>query len=90
MKLHELRPSDEDLAQMRVDMGVPDDWDYRDMPKATVSAYDMTMDIIGTQNYKLLTVARYPHKQEGELIRSQFLISPTGHQNLLTFIENQK
>jgi len=86
MELHKLHPSDDELVGMRESMDVSDDWVYRDMPKSTVSAYNETIEIIGDDNYKLLTMAKYPHPKEGQLIRSQLLISPEGMQNLISFV----
>lgn len=87
-ELHNIHPSDEDLKAMQESMGVPEDWVYRDMPKSTVSAFSETLGIIGDANYKLLTTAKYPHKTEGQLIRSQLLISPEGMENLTNFAAN--
>ena len=64
------------------EMGLPSDWQYRDMPRTTKENYDMVFDLIGEENYKIMTQAKYPHKTEGSVYRSQFFISPQGIENL--------
>jgi hypothetical protein len=57
---------------------IADGWVYRDLPKMTQEAFNTFLDILGEENARFLTFARYPDKA----VRGQFLMSPAGMERL--------
>jgi hypothetical protein len=57
---------------------IADGWVYRDLPKMTQEAFNTFLDILGEENAKWMTFARYPDKS----VRGQFLMSPAGMDRL--------
>lgn len=86
MKLHEIGMPDNLLEQALSDLNLPSDWRYRDMPKTTKENYDLAFELIGAENYHVITEAKYEHHAEGMLYRSQFFISPQGIKNLQAYV----
>jgi hypothetical protein len=58
-----------------------DGWQYRDLPRMTEDALEKLMGIIGSENLRWLTQARYETEQ-GVAVRGQCLISPAGFANM--------
>lgn len=82
-ELHKMEPSPEVQARMCVDFGLPEGWVYKDLPRATREAYDAVLNIIGAEEYFLLTKAVYPGSgARPDTHRSQMLVSPQGIENL--------
>lgn len=68
-------------------------WVYKDFPKSFPVTFEKVMKIIGEENMKVLSFAQYPFSderfpEEDRLVRGQFLISPTGMENLQDFVDN--
>lgn len=57
---------------------IADGWVYRDLPRMTQEAFNQFLDILGEENARFLTLARYPDKA----VRGQFLMSPAGIERL--------
>ena len=66
---------------------IADGWVYRDMPRMTQEAFDKFLDILGKENARFLTFARY---NNGESVRGQFLMSPAGMERLKAYSANQQ
>jgi hypothetical protein len=54
---------------------VADGWIYRDLPRMTQEAFNQFLDIVGEENVRFLTFARYKPEQA---VRGQCFISPIG------------
>jgi hypothetical protein len=57
---------------------IADGWVYRDLPCMTQEAFNKFLDILGEENARFLTFARYSDKA----VRGQLLISPAGMERL--------
>lgn len=60
---------------------IGDGWQYRDLPRMTEDALSTLMNIIGAENVRWLTQARY-ETEEGVAVRGQCLISPDGFKRM--------
>lgn len=58
---------------------VADGWTYRDLPRMTQEAFDKFLGVLGEENARFLTFARYP---DGA-VRGQLLLSPAGMERLV-------
>jgi hypothetical protein len=65
---------------------IADGWIYRDLPKMTPEAFDKFMAILGDENARFLTFARYGR----EAVRGQLLISPSGMSRLKDYSNSRK
>jgi len=68
---------------MDIDQMMKDGWVYRDLPRMTEGAMEKILSVIGEENVKWLTRARYPNTEHGVAVRGQILINPQGMQNLM-------
>jgi hypothetical protein len=59
-----------------------DGWVYRDLPRMTPDAMEFLLSIIGDENIKFMTMAKYT----GGAVRGQVWISPIGVENMKTHI----
>lgn len=57
---------------------IADGWIYRDLPRMTQEAFNHFLDILGEENARFLTFARY----SGDAVRGQLLMSPAGMERL--------
>jgi hypothetical protein len=60
---------------------IADGWQYRDLPRMTEDALETLTSIIGAENMRWLTKARY-ETENGVAVRGQCLISPTGFERM--------
>jgi hypothetical protein len=60
---------------------IADGWQYRDLPRMTEDAMEKLMGIIGSENVRWLTQARY-ETEKGVAVRGQCLISPAGFERM--------
>lgn len=60
---------------------IADGWQYRDLPRMTEEAMENLMGIIGSENVRWLTQARY-ETENGVAVRGQCLISPAGFERM--------
>ena len=67
--------SDPSMAEYR-------DWHYRDLPRMTPELMEEFREIIGDENLKWITFAKYDY---GTSVRGQVLISPAGMQALADY-----
>lgn len=65
------------------------DWTYRDLPKLSVSAFDMFCAIVGEENLRWLTKAEYKYPNGKVAKRGQVMISPVGMENLRQYAQQQ-
>lgn len=57
-----------------------DGWAYRDMPRVTEETFNKFLEIVGQENTRFLTIAKY--RGPNATMRGQLLISPTGMERL--------
>ena len=69
-------------VQALKELGLPADWQYRDLPKMTQEFYDQLLAKLGEGEYHLVVTNTYPHSEHGHTIRSQMFVSPQGFKNL--------
>lgn len=63
-------------ANLPTSMGFPD-WVYRDLPRMTVEVMEGFIELVGTDNIKILTFASYQgHDDVPDTCRGQCLLSP--------------
>jgi hypothetical protein len=60
---------------------IADGWIYRDVPKMSQENFNRLLDILGAENVRFLTFARYPDKT----VRGQFLLSPAGMERVKAY-----
>lgn len=66
-------------------------WTYGDLPKLNRESFDLFLEIVGESNIKWLTLAQYPTnfgKNEIELFRGQYMLSPEGKERVKTWLES--
>lgn len=59
-----------------------DGWVYRDLPKMTQEALNKFLDIVGEENTRWLSFARYKPAND---VRGQLLISPAGMDRMRSY-----
>jgi hypothetical protein len=62
---------------------IADGWVYRDLPRMTTDAFEKLWNIVGHDQTRFLTFAKYP---DGA-VRGQVLISPAGMKRLKFYKE---
>lgn len=60
---------------------IADGWEYRDLPRMTQDCLNQFLDILGEENARFLTFARY----SADSVRGQLLISPAGMNRLKAY-----
>lgn len=60
---------------------IADGWVYRDLPRLTQDAFDKFLGILGAENARFMTFARYPDQS----VRGQLLMSPAGMDRLKAY-----
>lgn len=62
-----------------------DGWVYRDTPPMLEEFWKRLCDVMGTENYRLMTYAERKFKGDDRLyVRGQMFVSPAGIENLKT------
>jgi hypothetical protein len=66
---------------------IADGWVYRDLPRMTQETMNTFLDIVGEENTRFLTFARYKPQND---VRGQLLISPAGMDRMKAYSAAKK